>query len=102
MNKTIVDDTLISKRKEAYEEILRQEKGVRTELKISEALFDDFCRIGYIQQGMTGDWKETWKLTKFGKRQMLSFLNLVKQEERLNSIKTKLKSAIAEMTAIVA
>ena len=102
MNKTDLNDALISTWKKAYEEVLRYEKGVRSDLEISEEMFDDFCRIGYIQQGMSGDWQETWKLTNFGRKQMKSYIALFNQGERLDSIEADLNAAIAELKAIIA
>lgn len=85
-----------------YEEILRKEKGIKSELEISEEMFEDFCRIGYIQQGMSGEWEETWKLTDFGRKQMTSFVNLVEQGDVLASIEANLKTAIADLEAVIA
>ena len=56
---------------EAIEFINNQVNGTKTELikEIDKDLYEEFCLLGYIKQGLNGHHQATWKITEQGKSQ---------------------------------
>ncbi len=88
-------DKLISNREEAYSYILSTDNGFIDEIEITQDLFNDFCLVGYIKQGMDGDWRERWQVTDFGKSQLQSYINFFDQEQELSDLLSRLGIATA-------
>ncbi|MDE5610386.1 MAG: hypothetical protein K2I66_08390 [Bacteroidales bacterium] len=84
-------ETKIHDRGEAYRYILETKQGFVDEIRISEDLFEDFYRIGYIHLGMDGQWRERWQITDFGESQFQSYLELFDQEADLDDILNELE-----------
>ena len=86
----VQEDT--TKREIAYEYILKEGCGRKDVLlkKIGQDLFDEFCFVGYIKQGMDGNLNERWKLTNFGRSQTKSYFDF----------KNKTKEIVNEFNAI--
>ncbi len=76
------------KRKEAYNYILTEKNGPQNEIlrAIGNDLFQEFCLVGFIKQGMDGAWVERWQITEFGKSQISSYLELYNIKNNLNEI----------------
>jgi len=81
---------LIYSREEAYRYILATECGYTNEIGIAPELFEEFCLVGYIKQGMDGEWNERWHITDFGRVQIKSYLNFFDQENELKNLLTNL------------
>ena len=86
-----------TERQKAYTYLIEKKCGYREDLikKITEELFDEFCLIGFIREGMDGEWKERWTLTDFGKSQITSHFNFMEKSEKLKSINYKFTIALA-------
>ena len=82
------DKKIIYNREEAYQYVLDEKHGSVSKLKenLQQEVFNDFLRLGYIKQGMDGEWDERWQLTEFGKEQMESYISLNNQTELLDLI----------------
>ena len=75
-------------REEAYEYLIKNGQGETKILKkeIGEDIFDELRLIGFIKEGMDGNWVERWQITSFGKEQIsayLKFCEIAKEVERL-------------------
>ena len=82
-------------RQKAYEYIIEKKCGYREDLvkQITQELFDEFRLIGFIKEGMDGEWKERWKITEFGKFQITSHFNFINISEKSQSINRKFNIA---------
>ena len=78
---------LINNRIDAYKHILETKCGNKTDLveKITLELFEEFCLVGYIQEGMDGKWNERWQITSFGASQIQTYLNFSQKEKGLDA-----------------
>ena len=79
----------VVKRIEAYEYLNEKKSGLKSEIikVIKQQLFEEFCLVGFIKEGVDGNWNERWQITDFGKSQVTSHLNLIKINQKLESIK---------------
>lgn len=66
------------KRGQAYRYLFNTRQGKTEELikEIGSILFDEFRLVGYIKEGMSGNWVERWQLTKFGENQISTYINI--------------------------
>lgn len=80
----------ITDRKKAYEYLLANKCGRRNETTLCDELYKEFCLIGFIKEGMDGNWTPRWQVTDFGTHQMKTYLNFSKVKEKLLLIKEKL------------
>ena len=78
----------LTKRQIAYKYLLEKRSGYRDELisVITDELFEEFCLIGFITEGMDGEWNERWRLTDFGESQITSHFRFIKVTERLKNL----------------
>ena len=75
-------------REEAYKYVLTQDHGdvSKFEKDLTPDIFRDFCRLGYIKQGMDSRKEERWKVTDFGRTQLRSYIDLLEQENQIADI----------------
>lgn len=73
---------------EAYNYLIKEEKGKRSDVinSIGEDLFTEFRLIGFIKEGMDGNWVERWQITPFGKEQMNTYLKFQEIDRELDEI----------------
>lgn len=87
MSKQLINnDSVVINKQQAFEYLLNKKSGFKKDLRISEELFNEFCLVGYIKQGMDGNWAERWHLTKFGECQIQSYLSFFKKADELSEI----------------
>lgn len=72
-------------KKEFYQYVLTHENGNTDDTGIKEnlGLFNQFCSVGFVTQGIDGIGNRRWKITDFGKVQISSYLELVEMKEQL-------------------
>lgn len=65
----------------AYEYLLDKECGWRKDAEnaVTKKLFRELRNVGYIKEGMDGEWRERWSLTEFGESQIRSYVDLFKR-----------------------
>jgi hypothetical protein len=86
-----MEKTIMTERQIAYDYLIKTKCGYRDDLikKITLELFDEFRLIGFIKEGMDGEWKQRWKITDFGESQITSHLTFIKISEKLKLINKK-------------
>lgn len=73
---------------EAYNYLIKTENGERSEAikKIGEDLFTELRLIGFIKEGMDGNWIERWQITPFGREQINTYLKFEEIDNELDEI----------------
>ena len=77
---------IISAKRTAFEYLMEHKCGSVSELQISEELFNEFCLVVYIRQGMDGSWNERWHLTEHGEHQISSYIDFFQRTDELLKI----------------
>ncbi len=83
-----IQNHALKKRVEAYEYLSNHKDGTKSDIEseITPKLFEEFCRIGYVQAGMDGNWNERWQITDFGESQIKAYRKFLDKERELDDL----------------
>lgn len=65
-------------RVKAYRYIIEEKCGERKMVlkEITPDLFRELLNVGYLKEGMDGDWNKRWRMTEYGEEQIGAYLEL--------------------------
>lgn len=80
-------------REEAYKYLLRERQGERESIikNIGEDLFTELRLVGFIKEGMDGNWVQRWQITSLGDEQMSSYIEFNEMDKELEKICAELE-----------